>query len=124
MKKFNSRSVTGSKGSCVPPLLDAWKFFEKLSKKHRRVQKQIFRQVSEIFENLRKKSENIAKCLIRPSSILKFLMKSSEVRKKSESSQNDLPTVFENFRKSWDMFGNARKTLETLGNFSNVFGGL
>ena len=45
----------------------------------------------------------------------------------SESYQNDLPTLFENFWKfseSSEMFGNARKASETLGNFSNVIGGL
>ena len=41
----------------------------------------------------------------------------------SESSQNDLPTRIENFRKFSEVFGNARKTWETLGKFLNVFGG-
>ena len=45
----------------------------------------------------------------------------------SENSQNDLPTIFEDFRKLWkssEVLGNARKTSETLGKFSNLFGGL
>ena len=42
----------------------------------------------------------------------------------SESSQNNLPTLFENFRKSLEVFGNAWKTSETLGKVSNVIGGL
>ena len=54
------------------------------------------------------------------------LRKSSEVfeknRKMSESSQNDLPTIFENFRKFSEVFGNVRKTSETLGKFSNAIG--
>ena len=45
----------------------------------------------------------------------------------SEDSQNDLPAlfmkVFKNFRKSSEVFGNARKTLEILRKFSNVIGG-
>ena len=50
---------------------------------------------------------------------------SSEIFGKSrKSSQNDLPTLFENFRKSSEVLGNARKTSETLGKFSNVIGGL
>ena len=44
--------------------------------------------------------------------------------KMSESSQNNLPTLFENFRKSSEVFGNARKTSKTLGRFSIVIGGL
>ena len=46
----------------MSPLLNVWKFFGKLKKKHRRVQKQTFGQVSEIFENLREKLENVPKC--------------------------------------------------------------
>ena len=42
------------------------------------------------------------------------------VRKNSESTQNDLPTIFENFRKSSEVFGNAQKSLETLEKISNV----
>ena len=41
-----------------------------------------------------------------------------------ESSQNDLPTIFENFRKFAEVFRNAQKTLETLRKFSNVMGSL
>ena len=37
----------------------------------------------------------------------------------SESSQNNLPTNVENFR-NFRVFGNGRKTSETLGEFSNV----
>ena len=38
----------------------------------------------------------------------------------SETSQNDLPKTFENFRNFLEIFVNARKTSETLGEFSNV----
>ena len=71
--------------------------------------------------NLWKILEIVAKCLKQPSSILNFflnLQKLLEVfrknRKMLESSQNDLPTLFENFWKSSEVFGNARKTSETL----------
>ena len=80
-----------------------------------------FRKSSEVFGNLRKK---------QPSSISEMFLKSSEIvgslrknRKISESSQNDLPTLFENFRKPSEVFGNARKTSETLGKLSNVIRG-
>ena len=122
-----------------------------------------FPKFLKIFGNLRKKSENVARCSRQPSGIFNFL-KSSEIigslrmsskifgqfqkivamsfqhfsiflksleifgknGKMSESSQNDLPTVFENFRKFSAIFGSVRKCSEnfgTLGNFSNVIGG-
>ena len=59
MKKFNGRLVTESKG--LSPLLNVWKFFGKLRKKHRKVQKTniptSFRNFLKNFENLRKPSE-------------------------------------------------------------------
>ena len=62
---------------------------------------------------------------MKSSEVIGNLRKSSEkIRKMSESSQNDLPTLFENFRKSLEVLGNARKTSENLGKFSNVIGGL
>ena len=71
--------------------------------------------------------QNFEFCL-KSSEIVGSLGKSSEVfgknRKMSESSQNDLPSIFENFRKFLEVFGNARKTSETLGEFSNVMGSL
>ena len=96
------------------------------------MQKQTFRQVSEIFENLRKCLEIFGKNRKMSQSaqddLPAFLFffkifgncrKSSEKnRKMSESSQNDIPALFEtfeNFRKSSEVFGNARKTSETLG---------
>ena len=134
------------------------------------MQKQTFRQVSEIFENLRKSSEIFRKnwkmsqsASRRPSSILKFfneifgsfrkswqffgcLRKISEIcrkvlkitfqhlnfflnvrklsevfgknRKMLESSQNDLPTLFENFR---EIFGSVRKCSENFGNPRKFF---
>ena len=79
---------------------------ENLGKKHRRVQKQTLRQVSEIFENLQKSS------------------KSSENRKMSQSAQDDLP-AFSNFflmnlRKSSEVYGCLRKSSEIFGNFRKV----
>ena len=50
---------------------------------------------------------------------------SSEVfgkyRKMSESSQNDLPTVLENFRKLSEIFGSVRKCSENFGNPQKIF---
>ena len=62
-------------------------------KKHRRVQKQTFQQVSEIFENLRKSS--------------------GKNWKMSQSAQNNLPAFlkfFRNLRKLYEVFGNLRKS--------------
>ena len=39
----------------------------------------------------------------------------------SESSQNDLPTRFENFRKFSEIFGSVRKCLENFGNPRKIF---
>ena len=62
-------------------------------KKHRRVQKQTFQQVSEIFENLRKSL--------------------GKNWKMSQSAQNNLPAFlkfFRNLRKLYEVFGNLRKS--------------
>ena len=54
-----------------------------------------------------------------------MLQKSSEVfgknRKMSESSQNDLPTLFESFWKFLEIFGSVRKCSENFGNPRKVF---
>ena len=47
---------------------------------------------------------------------------SSEIFGKSrKSSQNDLPTLFENFRKFSEIFGSARKCSENFGNPRKIF---
>ena len=122
----------------MSPLLNVWNFFGKFWKKHRGVQKQTFQQVSEIFEILRKfsevvgnfgKLENVTKCSRRPSSILKFCYeifgnhwKSSDIfgnlRKSSESSQNDLPTFFWEYS---EIFGSVQKCSENFGNPRKIF---
>ena len=86
-------------------LLNVWKFFGKLRKKHPRVQKQTFRQVSKIFKNFRKSLEVFGKN-----------------RRMSQSAQNDLSCIFEffffeifgNYGKSSEIFGNYRKVLKTI----------
>ena len=85
---------------------------------------------SEIFGKF-KNCPKVLKTTFQHFSIFLNLRKSSEVfgknRKMSENSQNDLPTIFEDFRKLWkssEVLGNARKTSETLGKFSNLFGRL
>ena len=83
------------------PLLNVWKFFGYLRKKHRTVQKQTFRQVSEMFENFRKSSEIFGKCSRRLSSILKKFYE-----------------IFGNCRKSSEIFGSLLKRLENVGKFS------
>ena len=80
----------------MSPLLNVWKFFGKLRKKHQRVQKQTFRQVSEIFENLRQSSEKIGKC-----------------RKVYE-------TTFQHFKLFYEIFGNHRKSSDVFGNLRKI----
>ena len=70
----------------MSPLLNVWKFFEKLRKKHQRVQRQTFRQLSGIFENLRKSSEKIGKC------------------------RKVLKMTFQHFKTFYEIFGNHRKS--------------
>ena len=103
-EKYNGRSVTGNKGSC----LLCWMFgnsledlgkcnikcknkhsdkFPKFFKSFGKLRKSseilgIFRKSSEVFKSFRKsleKSENVAKWSRLPSSIFSFFMKSSEI---------------------------------------------
>ena len=83
----------------MSPLLNVWKFFGKLRKKHQRVQKQTFPQVSEIFENLQQSSEKIGKC--------------RKVYKTTFQHFKLFYEIFGNHRKSSDVFGNLRKISET-----------
>ena len=101
----------------MSPLSNVWKFFGKLRKKHRTVQKQTFRQVSKIFENLLKSSEvfghlrkkigNVAKCSRQPSSMFYIFYE-----------------IFGNHRRSSEVFGCLRKSSEIFGKSSNVMGSL
>ena len=133
-KSYDYLSITYM--SFTSPLLNVWKFFGKLKKKHPRVQKQTFQQVSkffwkssEIFRSLRKKSENVAKYSKKPSGIFYFfkknLQKLLEVfgknQKMSESSQNDLPTIFVYFQKCLENFGNPQKIFECDRRFLRNF---
>ena len=104
----------------MSPLLNVWKFFGKLRKKHRRVQitniptsfrkfknfLKIFgnlRKSSEISESLRKSSEKIGKCRkVLKTTFQHFL----NIFKSSE--------IIRSLRKSSDVFGNLRKTLEIV----------
>ena len=111
------------------------------------MQKPTLQQVSKIFENLWKSSEvfgkiqklsqsafkkqlfSIFELFVKSSEIVGSLRKSSEVfgkdRKLTENSQNDLPTIFEDFRKFSEMasevFGNARKTSENFRMYFEVY---
>ena len=96
------------------------------------------RKPSDVFRNLRKISKTCRKVLKITFQQFWHFLKSSEVfanlrkkigknRKMSESSQNDLPTLFENFRNFSEIFGSVRKCSENFGNprkISNVIGGL
>ena len=88
------------------PLLNVWNFFGKLRKKHQRVQKQTFRQVSKILKIFRKSSE-----------VFGNLRKN---RRMPQSAQNDLPAFLiflKNFRKLSEVFGNLRKISETVAKY-------
>ena len=84
-------------------LLNVWKFFGKLRKKHPRVQKQTFRQVSKIFKkifgNLWKSSEKIGEC-----------------RKVLKTTFHVFLNYF--FLKFSEIIGSLRKSSETIGKFS------
>ena len=89
----------------------------------------------DVFGNLRKISDFCRKVLkitfqrfktfLKSSEIGGSLRKSSEffakIRKMSESSQNDLPTLFENFRKFSEIFGSVWKCSENFGNPRKIF---
>ena len=87
----------------MSPLSNVWKFFGKLRKKHRRVQKQTLRQVSKIFKNLRKYSEILGKN-----------------RRMSHSAQNDLPAFFIIFFKFWEIIGSLQKSSDVFWNLRNI----
>ena len=128
-KSYDYLSITYM--SFTSPLLNVWKFFGKLKKKHPRVQKQTFQQVSKFFW--------------KSSKIFKVFGKNQRM---SQSTQNNLLAFFiflkKIFRNCWRssekirkcrkvlkmifqqivyIFRNAWKTLETLRKFSNVIGG-
>ena len=63
-----------------------------------------FLNIFEILRNSWKDSEKIGKC----QKVLKTIFKQ----------------FFKNFRKFYEVFGNAQETLETIGKFSNVMGSL
>ena len=95
------------------------------------------RKSSDVFGKIQKLSQSAFKkqlfsffeLFVKSSEIVGSLRKSSEVfgkdRKLTENSQNDLPTIFKDFRKFLEMasevFGNARKTSETSENFRMYF---
>ena len=85
----------------MSPLLNIWKLFRKLRKKHQRVPTQTFPQVSGIFENLRESSE-----------VFGNLRKN---RKMSHGAQDDLPAFKFFFMESSEIIGSLRMS-------SNVFG--
>ena len=124
------RLMSYSKQGFVSPLLNVWRFFGKLRKKHRRVQKETFQQISEIFENPRKSSEKIGKCckVLKTTfqHLTKKIMKSLEII----GSLRMYSGIFGNFRKFvlkclkynlqaflkfFEIFGNCRKSLEIFG---------
>ena len=90
----------------MSPLLNVWKFFGKLrGKKHRKVQKQIFRQVSKIFKDFRKSSEifgKIGEC----HKVLKMTFQYFWI----------FLQIFGNYRKSSELFGRLRKSSENFRN--------
>ena len=106
----------------MSPLLAVWKFF----KKHRREQKQTFRQVSEIFENPRKSSEKIGKCrkvhkttFQHFSNLFKIFgnhRKSSNVLKNLRENLEIVPKCFKTTFQHFYFFLNLRKLLEVFGN--------
>ena len=78
----------------MSPWLNVWKFLGKLyRKKHRRVQKQTFQQVSENFRTFRKSSEVFG-------NLRKYLEISGSLRKSSEKirkCRNVLKVTFQRF---------------------------
>ena len=84
---------------------------------------------SEIFRSFRKLPP--LKCLKQPSSIFEIFgncRKSLEIfrslgknRKMLESSQNDLPSLFENFQNFLEISGNVWICLENFGNPQKIF---
>ena len=125
MKKFNGRSVAGSKGSC----LLCWVFGNslenlgkstKVCKNKRLIIFWNFWKFSEIFESLRKsskifgkKSQNVVKCSKQASSVFLFF-KSSE--------------IIGSLRESSEVFGKIRKmssrSYDSFWKFSKIFGDL
>ena len=72
----------------MSPLMNVWKFFGKLRKKHQRVQKQTFQQVSKIFISFQKSLE-VFGCRFN------FFMKSLEIIGSLQMSSK----IFGKFRK-------------------------
>ena len=127
----------------MSPLLNVWKFFGKLRKKHRRVQNKHsdkFPKFMKIFANLRKSSGTIGKCrkvlkmtfqhFLIFSEIFgnhrKFLDVFGRLRKfvgslwKSSEKIGKCRKVLKTiFRQCLKIFGNLRKYSEMLGNFAN-----
>ena len=104
----------------IYPLLNAWKFFGKLGKKHRRVQN--FWKSSEIFGRLRKSSEKFGNCpKVLKTTFQHFWIflnprKSSEVfGKKSENVGKFSKRSSDIFWRISKIFGNLRKCSEMLG---------
>ena len=98
MKKFNGRSVSGSKGSC---LLNVCSMFgstlENLGKS--------------TGECKNKHSDNFPKFL----KIFANLRKSSEIFGKIGKCRKVLKTTFQHFKNFYEIFGNHRKSSEVFG---------
>ena len=142
MKKYNGRPVIRSKASYIL----CWMFGNSLEKVPESAKTNIptsfrnFWKFLKIFGNLRKSSDvrkssekfgncpKVLKTIFQHFwSFLIFgnLRKSSEVfgknLKMSENSQNDLPTIFEDFRKFSKIFESVRKCSENFGNPQKIF---
>ena len=119
-KTFNGRSVTG-----MSLLLNVWLFFGKLRKKHWRVQKQTFQQVSKISKNFWKSSEvfgNFQKKQRMLQSTQTYFEFRFEIfvnyQKSSENFKHYykmLKTTFQHLKFFFEIFRNCRKSLETFG---------
>ena len=100
--------------------LNVWKFFGKLRKKHRRVQKTniptSFRKFFKNLWNLRKSSEISGR--LRTSS--EKIGKCRKVLKTTFQHFLNFLQIFGNHRKSTDVFGNLRKNSENFGNRCKV----
>ena len=97
----------------------------KQTNKHSDKFPKFLKKFSEVFGKNRRMSRSAQNDLPAFLKFLKFLKVFRIIWKKmSESSQDDLPAIFVNFQKFPEIFGNAWKTSENLGKFSNVIGGL